>query len=416
MKTLITLCITLLISTLSLAQIANCDCKTDLDFLVGKMKDMPSYKHQIEKANRENEFQLTYDSLAGKMSSPISKADCFQYLNEMMATVNDLHAAVRDVSEGLSKEDLKDEAILSKFLSSETFKNHPTSSKDLQALKLELSDKPFKDIEGIYQFSTYQTIGVYRTDDKSVLEAVVLESNVPNWVPGQILLTLKDQGDSRYDITRYDITSRKLQHVKSLYTSNGRIWNLRKDMEAIDYVIAPSENSNWEFKQLNDSTQYLYFGSFSNTNKTKEAFKTFFSEVKGKIGAENIIVDLRNNGGGNKKYSDPFIKYLRKSKANVYIITNTFTGSNAEQFTVKLMALPNGTHIGQRTRGALAYGRNYGYRYDTPSGLFQVIPTDMDFHNKYIQFERTGIVPEIELDFKTDWIQQTLTIINTKIQ
>ena len=37
-------------------------------------------------------------------------------------------------------------------------------------------------------------------------------------------------------------------------------------------------------------------------------------------------------------------------------------------------------------------------------------PTDMNFH-KYIAYEGKGIVPEVRLDFKKDWIEQTLEII-----
>jgi C-terminal processing protease CtpA/Prc len=95
---------------------------------------------------------------------------------------------------------------------------------------------------------------------------------------------------------------------------------------------------------------------------------------------------------------------------NVYILTNAFTGSNGEQFTLKLLKNKNAKHLGQTTFGVIAYGMNYGYDYNTPSGHFEITPTDMNYH-KYIQYEGKGIIPEIVLGFDRDWIEQTLEII-----
>ncbi|WP_439151304.1 S41 family peptidase [Winogradskyella sp.] len=127
--------------------------------------------------------------------------------------------------------------------------------------------------------------------------------------------------------------------------------------------------------------------------------------------AKNIIVDLRSNSGGNSKYSDPFLKVLKNK--NVYVITNCFAGSNGEQFTLKLLKNKKATHLGQKTRGIIAYGKNYGYNFNTPSGHFSITPTDMNFH-EYIEYEGKGITPDITLNFDSDWIEQTIEIIIAK--
>ena len=68
MKTLFTLLIAALFTSFSFAQVQTCDCKKDLDFLVKKMKRMPSYTHQI-KNKKENEFDAHYTELAENMIS-----------------------------------------------------------------------------------------------------------------------------------------------------------------------------------------------------------------------------------------------------------------------------------------------------------------------------------------------------------
>ena len=66
--------------------------------------------------------------------------------------------------------------------------------------------------------------------------------------------------------------------------------------------------------------------------------------------------------------------------------------------------------MGQTTFGVISYGINHGTTYDTPSGHFEILPTDMNFHEFY-NYESKGITPEITLDFDKDWIEQTLKII-----
>jgi len=387
-----------------------CDCKAELDFLTRKMEDMISYKKQV-KGENSTLFQKTYQSLSGQMFSPITKEDCLFKLNTLLSVVKDKHAKIESSIVLVSNEEYKDSVFRANFKTSNIYKEHPKVTIDIIKLKTTLAQKSFEDIEGIYVDKYVGEIGVYRTDVEQELIAVVLEPSSSLWGTGQIAYRIKELDEDEFQVLRYHPISRKLWFQKSMLYFNGKLWGLQKQLKGINYTEVPSENSNWEFRQLNKETQYLYFGSFSNRKSNVADFKAFYAANKDKINAPNVIVDLRDNGGGNSKYSDPFVKILKKSGAKVYIITNYFTGSNAEQFTLKLRKLKNAVHLGQRTQGIITYGFNYGTGYDSPSGLFTFYPTDMNFH-RFIDYEMVGIAPEILLDFDKDWIEQTLDIIN----
>jgi len=411
MKTLFTLIFTLFISFTFQAQVASCDCKKDLDFLVTKMKEMPSYKYQILKTNKEAFFQSSYQNYADKMTTPVSTIACFEYLNKMMATLTDLHASVKFKDDGLTKEQLADSSTVQNFIASESFTKHPKSSANLEYLKKLLLNRPKNDVEGIYTGKD-MTVGVHRNNDTMKLEGIVLSSNLQTWIPGQIIFYLTPTANERYDMLYFGQNSRKMYFSKGVTASNGRINNyLKAGVESHEINFSKDK---WVFKQLSDSVQYVYFGAFSNTAAVKQASKDFYAKMKDSLDAKHLIIDVRNNGGGNKKHSDLFLKLFRKNKGKNYVITNSFTASNAEQFTVKLKNIPNTIHLGETTRGVLAYGMNYGYRYDTPSGLFSVQPTDMDFHNTYFEYEGKGVSPDHLLSYDTDWILQTLEIITTQ--
>ncbi|MCF6280397.1 MAG: S41 family peptidase [Flavobacteriaceae bacterium] len=234
----------------------------------------------------------------------------------------------------------------------------------------------------------------------------MLESNVRNWETGEIRFYATHTTGNKYNVFDYNITTRSPSMKKSISFENGRLLSYKKVNNTLNHEFAPKENKFLEFKELIENVQYLYFKNFFN--KKRKVFKPFYKEVKSKLTAKNIIVDLRSNGGGNKKLSDPFLKLLKGK--NVFIITNSFTASNAEQFTVKLKKIKNAIHLGQVTMGGLSYGMNYGYDYPTPSGFFRILPTDMNFH-KYYKYEGKGVAPDIALSFDKDWIEQTLEII-----
>ncbi|MEP0266218.1 hypothetical protein [Dokdonia sp.] len=390
-----------------------CDCKKDLDFLASNMEKMISYKKQI-KGDKVKEFQEVYITLSNEMQSPISKIVCLFKLNTLLSVVKDKHASITSTESLVTDKQYLDTIYRSNFKQTAIFKAHPTVSKDLNKLRTRLSQNPFDAIEGIYIDKHVGEIGVYETIKKGAYIAVVLESSSDFWGTGQIAYQINAITENEYQVLRYHPYSRKLWFQKSMLFYNGKLWGLQKPLEGPNYVEAPSENKDWEFKQLSENTQYLYFGSFSNRKSNVAAFKEFYNRYKDTISAPNMIVDLRNNGGGNAKYSDPFLKILKKSGAHIYVITNYFTGSNGEQFTLKLKKLKNTTHLGQRTNGIIAYGLNYGTGYDSPTGNFTFYPTDMNFH-KFIEYEMVGIQPDTLLDFNEDWVVQTLEIIEEKL-
>lgn len=387
-----------------------CDCKADLEFIDEKIRKMPSFKKQI-KGEKLVAYEATKESLLQEVQSPVLIKKCFVVLNELLTQVKDKHAMILHNYEGLTTSELKDDEAVARFRESDYHKNHPETSKSLDVLVAELSIKNYFDLEGIYTYGTDTAVALYKTNDTQY-EAAVLETSVPHWDKGEILAYITQREDGLYNILRYPMTSKKMQFLPGILHSNGRLLGFKKSAEIPDYTLAPSENSKWEFKTLQNDVQYLYFGSFSNAKSNVETFKTFYEDTKDKINAKTVIVDVRNNTGGNSKYSDPFVKLLKKSQAEVYVLTNFFTASNGEQMTLKLIEQCNAKHLGQRTMGTLSYGINYGNTYKTPSAHFSILPTDMNFH-KFIEYEYKGVVPETKLSFDRDWIDQILTIINS---
>ncbi len=383
-----------------------CNCVEELSFINEQIKEMTSFKKQM-KGDKLSEYTTTLNQLEQEVTSQMSVTECFSKLNELLSVVKDKHAHIRHMKPVITSEIMKQGDELERFRESELFKNHPKSNSSVEKLIEKLSEKSFENIEGIYKKKDGITIGIVKTG--STYDGIVLTSDNKVWAPRQIAYKIIPNGENMYDVLTSDIIGGKLRFVRGLLHFNGSLWHLKK--EATNVISEVKEDQiDWEFKQLTPDTQYVYMGTFSNSSNNVKAFKKFYEETKDKFTAKNIIVDLRDNSGGNSKYSDPFYKIFKKNKMNVYVITNFWCASNGEQFTLKLKGLKNAKHLGQRTYGALAYGSNYGKLIETPSGQFAIYPTDMNFH-KYLNYEYVGIIPDIKLSFDEDWVTQTLDII-----
>ncbi|GEQ86337.1 hypothetical protein ULMS_18450 [Patiriisocius marinistellae] len=411
MKTLLTLILTTFLTSISIAQIEKCDCKKDLDFTVAILKKTASYKDQI-KGKKEAVFNNTYDELSAQMATPISLEKCFKLLLQQKAVILDLHQSISFNTEILNEDILKDSIKLNQFKGTAYFSSLPKTNLSIKTLKESLKQKPANSIEGIYNYKDLQLIGIYQTDNPKVYAGVILENSLPQWEVGMIKFYATNTSKNKYDFYAYKDETLMPRLVPSLSFDNGRVWNL-KSIDNNSNVELSTEEEKWVFKQLSNNIQYVAFKDFSAySTKNRNAAKAFLKECKEKINTPYLIVDLRDNVGGSKYLSDKFLKPFKKSGAKIYVITNMFTGSNGEQFTTKLLKIENSVHIGQTTFGIIAYGIDDAPSGMTPSGHFYIQGTNMDFGDDYLQYEGIGVVPTIKLDFNTDWIKQTKTLIS----
>ncbi|MGJ8666074.1 MAG: hypothetical protein ACSHW7_06900 [Patiriisocius sp.] len=411
MKTLFTIIFALLISITTQAQLQTCDCKKDLDYTVEILKKTASYKDQI-KGKKETLFNETYQNLSSQMSNPLPLEACFKLLLKQKQLILDLHQGIFFKTEMLSAEILKDSTSLKDFKNQSYYKSLPRFSKNLEELEKVLAQKPESSLEGIYKYGEIQKIGIYETENPNVYAGVIIENTLPQWEIGMIKFYATNTTANKYDFYIYNDQTLSPSVVPSLTFDNGRIWNYKAIGNENNFELSQNEEK-WLFKQLTEKIQYVAFKDFSAySTENRNAAKTFLKEHKKSFTAPYLIVDLRNNSGGSKYLSDKFLKPFEKSGATIYVITNSFTGSNGEQFASKISKIENSLHVGQTTFGILAYGIDDAPEGFTPSGNFYVQGTNMDFGNEYLKYEGRGIEPQIKLDFKTDWINQIETLIN----
>lgn len=393
-----------------------CDCQPELDFVYEQMQGTSSFKDQMKGKDKTN-FEQTYKDLTSDMTSPMTLTECFWKLNQLMSLVNDKHAEVFGKKPDFEAGKIYDSAFLEAYRTSDTFLNFPTASIDLEALTSELKSKPVNDIEGIYNIGSKMKMGIYRIDNSDSLVGVILSSELGTWAPGQVYAYIKEtERPAHYDIAFYSQTFKNLIYARAQFFHNGMLFpNVVKEDFGKSYsLIEAKEEEGYQLSYLQDDIQYIWLNSFSRSKMAARS-DALIEQINNKLKAPNLIIDLRNNGGGADKISLPILKALKKKSVKIYVITNFYTGSNAEMTTVRLKENFDAIQLGQRTYGAISYGSNYGSTYHSPSGLFSFYPTDMR-QKRFIAYEEVGVEPDVALKADSDWVQQTVNIINNQNQ
>lgn len=209
------------------------------------------------------------------------------------------------------------------------------------------------------------------------------------------------------------------------YTHSNKYFSL--DIIKINYLVDHQsvQNSNINYGNINSEIGYLHIKSFS-TNYSRSSFEGIIDNIiEYFVTKSAIIIDVRNNGGGNsqnadkvaqrfsdKKYLHSYIQYrngknhddftdliqiyIEPGSSNQYeglvvILTNRNCFSTTEHFILEMKVLPNVTVIGDSSGGSMG---SPIYR-ELPNGWTYRLPRARRLDLEEIIFEDIGILPDI---------------------
>ncbi|MDB2612759.1 S41 family peptidase [Flavobacteriaceae bacterium] len=386
------------------SQDEDCSCKTDLTFLDSKIRKTPAYK-----INKKT-YETSYSKIVKEVTSINSIFDCHSLLNELLISLNDNHSRIYSIDPGITDEVNSNSEKLSEFKKSELYNAYPKPNIDLDSLQSVLNTKTKKNIEGIYTRENYMTIGVYKNKDS--YKAIILDSESDFWQIGEIMYTLIPFGDDYLLNIGGGITSKRLiAYTERIENGFFYFMGFQKDIAQKNYATKTPSEDIYKREELSNGITYLKIGSFNSWNPTLTNAEKFYKSLEGSLNKRNLIIDLRNNGGGGDRNSNILYKLVRDyaKKNKVYVLINHRTVSNAEQFASKLSMLENCQLFGKRTNGTLAYEIKDS-NYTLPCNNFIAVLTSKK-HSKYLEFESKGIKPKFELNLETNWIEQLKTYI-----
>jgi len=257
------------------------------------------------------------------------------------------------------------------------------------------------------------------------------------------------QGDEIFQVLHDMLSVLEDQHV--YYTTQGgarffpyvspRLLNDRNEFSA-QLLRSYFDDELWiackdgvEYGILNGNVGYIHITHFNEDNMMDEfpLVMAFMSETDG------LIIDVRNNTGGDHDKVDPVVSMFIDSAMAwplafgtdgvlvepwpaiepdwdhyqyvnpVVVLINGASLSSGELFPEVMKQLPNVRAIGDTTAGASCNDR-FGYRGDLtlPSGKRIHIPTWCICRYDGVPWERVGVAPDIRVDQTTEDVAQGL--------
>lgn len=396
---------------------AQTECSEAATMLYNVLLKTASGKIQL-KGKAARDFKTLADSVIASADKSTSQLGCFMQLSQLMQPLRDnhLHFSEKPV-QAIPVDSLQSKTWIQHYRSTDHFKEFPRINLSLDSLEKQMTLERVHPWEGIYFLGNYMKLAVYKNELSDTLTAVVLESYLPQWVPGQVMAWFWPRIETGMASVYADYYNKNWNFHRNVRLINNRIPFLgwRKNFEQTDFVNISRKADLFSFKRLQQDIDYLRVGSFSAYTENRAASQLFLQKIKDSLSGKVLVIDLRNNGGGAGKVAKPFEKMLRKQarKKNVFLLMNNATVSEAECFIIKFMGRKNIYTVGETTRGMIAFGNNRGSWVET-GHYFKLYITDMKGTKMEQQLEDYGVEPSIKLNPDSDWEEQLLKVIHEK--
>lgn len=203
--------------------------------------------------------------------------------------------------------------------------------------------------------------------------------------------------------------------------------------------------NNFYFKRIEilpSNIGYMEFTNFAGPNE--DALKTVQAAMQFVAHSDALIIDLRNNRGGNGSMANEILSYFFKTKTYtgrsfnrienkwsdnyvenkkkithglilnmpLYLLTSGRTFSAAEGFAYTLQNLKNATVIGETTRGGAHLTRSFSIG----NGFVAFVPfTRSENVKTKTDWEGAGVIPNIIVDEKEALAVAQNKILNNKL-
>ncbi len=298
------LIIFLFTTTFSFAQ--NCDCKANYEWVKKTFEENDAGFQYTLEIKGEQAYADHNKRILDKVQNAKTLSECTSILYEWLKFFRSGHIAINLIEQTQQTNTTKSE---------NQFSNWETYTIKTEDFKKYLDKKKVSDYEGIWETEPYK-IGIKKEGDKYI--GFIVESGAETWEKGQVKLKFsitEDKINSVFYMRDHsavesnDVAMTGKNHLKIGNFNLSRIYPKTEDEpKYVQYFKALNARQPY-IEQLNETTLYLRIPSFDISYKTK--IDSILNENKEKIlTTKNLIVDIRNNGGGSDGSYREIIPYL----------------------------------------------------------------------------------------------------------
>ncbi len=312
----------------------------DLDYLE---KKLPKYHKNLFFKLSKDEYKKNINQIRDM----IGNLDYYEYKTELIklfAKIGDSHTGISFFEKGISILPIFSYVYFDGFLIEHTFSQYKylLGKKLLAVNQIDIN----KIYEMMQKYSVIDNNSYYKKQFPNLLlmgpflkDAGVLKDFNEN-------VELKVQDPQNGVIKKYSIKLGllELNDISSIYEG----------------IVPIPDHKNYKsgiywYKQIKNTMYFKYNKCMNDKNKPIDKFlDELYNQIISNYGVDSLIIDLRNNGGGNSSLLDSFINKISKIdklKNNIVVIIGRETFSSAILNTISLKNKCDAILIGEPTGG-----------------------------------------------------------------
>jgi hypothetical protein len=308
------------------ANAQNCDCESNFAWTKQTFEQNDvGFQYVINKKGVA-EYENHNAKIAEKIKSAQNNSQCAEVINEWLLFFRKNHIGI-DV--------LKNDApptnnVVNQQDSVKLFPQWETVDIDIVEFKKYLDSKKDVDTEGIWYDLTYK-IGVKHIDNQYV--GFIIESQAKSWEAGQIKFRIFPDSAVFYaNDHSAKVIDRAYLFSKNMLLFDEEFAFARNYPQYEDkFLISTFFNSQPYFEMLNDKTCYLRIPSFAL--ELRQTIDNVINDNRQAITTtENLIIDLRFNGGGSDLCWESIAPLVYTNPYRVKHLTYLSTEMNNEHY------------------------------------------------------------------------------------
>lgn len=306
---------------------SQCTCAENFEFVYSKTK--LNYAGWADKTTPDPQgFASFTEQQRRKASAETDKNHCYTIIHDWLAYFRDEHTRLYNKTPTLNFEGKTNEEIRTFFSATETI---PLTEQQVIE-QIDLTDA----LEGIWQNEAYRIAIVKSKTNQRDYAAVVLKADSVYWLPGQVKFELQEQSPGTFSAMFY-MRDHALRTTSA--TIKGNVLNVRH-LSSFTKVL-PKPNANEQqteqlstrtvLQKLNATTFYLRLPTFNYYAK-KALDSILLANHEAITATPNLIIDVRDNGGGDDVTYSDVIPYVYTNKIKTINNSILSTPDNIAKF------------------------------------------------------------------------------------
>jgi hypothetical protein len=311
-------------------------CSLNFDEIYQKTED--NYAGWSEKVTPRNKKK--FDALTAETQKKAAKLEeaeaCYHVINHWLAFFEDGHLFINILSPFVKPESPKDIIKRASKVANVSFNSEKAFEKYLDKSE----DK--SDVVGIWETDDKNyRVGIVASRRKNRYEGFLLSGRDELWTQGKVKFDLKEISEGKFDTEYYyaDFTSvEKLSRLVKNYLVIDDIYKFKKV-----YPAAPEEINNedilsklpeWRVEKIDQKTALITLPPFTIIDAADYILDMVNNNKHIITSTENLIIDLRNNPGGDENAfsalypyiaDKPIVRkggYFRSSEENLILLSH----------------------------------------------------------------------------------------------